>query len=117
MQLNRRGNVLTRNFWQMAGGVIAVVTLLWFALNYFDKTLAQARVYLSTEPTVAAEVGSVDGTTLYKLRYLDARIEEGRCFAEYYFFVSGARGAWFNVRVRACGDHNSPTFAWMERKP
>jgi hypothetical protein len=99
----------------MALGVVAIILALWFALNHFDETLSRARTFLIVSPDVKAKIGDVEGTTLYKLRYLDAKMEPDRCFAEYFFFVSGKRGAFLDIRVRACGDRNSPSFSWVER--
>lgn len=101
-------------FWLKAAGVAILLVVFWLALNYFDKTLAKARTHLATNPEVAAKLGAVDGTTLYKLRYNDSKTDTSACFAEYFFFVSGTRGS-LNVREKACGDEVSPLFAWVER--
>jgi hypothetical protein len=105
----------TRRFWPMALGIVVLILALWSALNHFDKTLSQARAFLAANTDVKAKIGNVEGTTLYKVRYLDGDRDRGRCFAEYFFFVSGEKGASLNVRVRACGDREAPSFVWIER--
>lgn len=104
-----------QRFWPMALGVVTLILLLWFALNHFDKTLSQARTFMVANSDVKSKIGSVEGTTLYKLRYLDGKTDQEQCFAEYFFFVSGKDGASLNARVRACGDRHSPSFNWTER--
>jgi len=100
---------------RLASAMVALVVLLWFAMNHFDKTLAKARAFLSSDRSVAAKIGDVNGTTLYKARYFAAGDNAERCFAEYFFWVSGADGGLRDIRVRACGDPVSPSFVWGER--
>ena len=98
-----------------ASVVVALLLLLWVGLNYFDKSLAQARAFLVSDPTVAARIGNVKGTTLHNVRYFSAEDNAERCFAEYFFWVSGADGGLRDIRVRACGERGSPSFVWVER--
>jgi hypothetical protein len=95
--------------------VAGVLAASWFALNRFDETLAKARAYVAADPLLAAKAGTVDSTTLYKLRYLDQATTPGRCFAEYSLLVSGGKGGSVAVRVRACGNRAAPQFSWEER--
>lgn len=105
----------SKYLWPLLGAVLVLCAAGWFALNQWDTSLAGARAYVPTHEAVKAKVGSVSGTTLYKLRYLDSASEPAQCFAEYFFTVSGDGSKRMFVRVRACGSRDSPTFSLDER--
>lgn len=104
-----------RKFLIVAGAILGLLVAFWYGLNRFDNVLGQARTFISSEQEVVAKLGRVEGTTLYKFRYMDIREGEAHCFAEYFFFVSGEGKALLDVRVRACGERTSPSFSWRER--
>jgi hypothetical protein len=113
--MTRLGFFSRRRFAVAATSALVLIALVWLFLNRFDDTLGRARFFLSSDSAVIAEIGGVDATTLYKLRYLDAAVDPQKCFAEYFFFVSGASGATLNVRVQACGSRRAPQFSWAKR--
>jgi hypothetical protein len=107
--------VRVSRFWAALFGVLVVILLSWFFLNKFDKTLAKARAFISNDSTISAKIGAINDTTLYKLRYFDIRSNLESCFAEYYFYVSGANSGTLNIKAQACGLRETPTFKLTER--
>jgi hypothetical protein len=96
-------------------GAVVAITACWFGLNYFDKTLGKARRYLVEDQGVIASIGNVSSTTLYKVRYFDARDSSESCFAEYFMYASGENSKSLDLRVVACGLRESPTFKVSRR--
>jgi hypothetical protein len=84
-------------------------TLTWGAVRYFDQTQAAAREYVARAPMTISSVGTVQDVTLYKLRYITPEGSPDGCFAEYFFFVSGASGST-HLRALACGSRAAPEF-------
>jgi hypothetical protein len=99
-----------KRFWLLVAGVALAIGAGWKGLNYLDQNLAAARAYAKRDPQVIARVGKVDGTYLYRQRYTDEQENGVRCFADYFFFVTGERTGHVAVRVRACGARNEPKF-------
>lgn len=95
--------------------VSGILVASWLALNGIDQTLAAARVFVKSDPAIAAKIGTVEDTTLYKLRYLSQSAAPNDCFAEYFLLAAGRKGGRIAIRVRACGDRTAPTFTWDER--
>jgi len=96
-------------------GVVVVIAgaLAWGGVRYFDGTQAAAREYIAKEPVVIGRVGAVENLTLYKLRYMNQEGTRDGCFAEYFFFVSGASGST-HLRALACGSRAAPEFKIRE---
>jgi hypothetical protein len=107
--------VRSSRFWLALAGVLGVILLSWFVLNNFDKTLMKARAYVSSDQAIRAKIGAVGDTTLYKVRYIDINSSQESCFAEYYFYVSGANSGTLNIKAQACGLLETPVFKLTER--
>jgi hypothetical protein len=107
--------VRSSRFWLALAGVLSVILLSWFALNNFDRTLMKARAYVSSDQAISAKIGAVRDMTLYKLRYVDIQVDQESCFAEYYFYVSGANAGALNIKAQACGLREKPVFKLTER--
>jgi hypothetical protein len=101
-------------FWLALGAVLAVITLCWLGLKYFDKTLAAARLHVSVDSNIIAKIGEVSDTTMYKVRYVDGIQGDQSCYAEYFLYASGVKGR-VNVKVTACGSKERPVFSVAER--
>jgi hypothetical protein len=103
----------TRRLAQWGVVVLVAGALAWSGVRYLDGTQAAAREYIAKEAVVVGRVGAVEDLTLYKLRYMNPEGTRDGCFAEYFFFVSGASGST-HLRALACGSRAVPEFRIRE---
>lgn len=94
-------------------GIFGIFFVIWILLG-FDEAYVGARQFISNDEYVVSKAGKIKTIGLYKLRYFDKASNDAKCFARYYFFVSGTIST-VNVQVDACGNRDAPIFFLKER--